>query len=509
MRGKPVHADPTVRPQAGGQPITSRWQAQLKGRNGAGSASASQVPAPGTGVPRALVDPRVAQQIKVLVAKKREELLKSEPTLDKASEEQRCLGWINDEVALWSSAAAAERGVSPTAAEDDALRRAVYDLLFRAGRLQPYLDDPRVEDIFINGPDEVWLDYGDGERQRVGAIADSEEELLELLRELARDSGHGERTISTANPLLALSLKDGSRLQAITDVSPTTYAVIRRHRVRSADLEGMVALGTIDPILVEFLRACVKAEKNVIIAGKQKAGKTSLLRSLLKELDPDERFATIQTEDELFTHQDGYHNQAISLVAREGNGEVSANGRSAGEVTLLDLMHPALRMSLERMVVGEVRGPEVVAMMQALTNGAGGNLCTIHARRPDIVFDRIAELYALTQGNLSEQLAYRQIANGLDFIVFVSMIDETKIGGRRHRFVSHIVEITGVAESGRPATNDIFAPNLALGEERAVPTGTHPECIDELRRVGFNSEYLQYSRGAWAQPLPLKVVSST
>lgn len=507
MQGRPVHADPTVRPPAGGHPLSERLQAQ--GRPYSGHGSATSTPAPDSAVPQATVDYRVAQHIKSQVAKQREELLKSDPTLDRASEEQRCLGWINEAVALWSNAAAAERGVSPTAAEDNALRRAVYDLLFRAGRLQPYLDDPRVEDIFINGPDDVWLDYGDGERRRVGAIADSEEELLEMLRELARDSGHGERTISTANPLLALSLKDGSRLQAITDVSPTTYAVIRRHRVQSADLDGMIELGTIDPILAEFLRACVKAEKNVIIAGKQKAGKTSLMRSLLKELDPDERFATIQTEDELGVHNNGYHRQAISLVAREGNGEVGAGGRSAGEVSLLDLMHPALRMSLERMVVGEVRGPEVVAMMQALTNGAGGNLCTIHARRPDIVFDRIAELYALTQGNLSEQLAYRQIANGLDFVVFVSMIDETKIGGRRHRFVSHIVEITGVAESGRPATNDIFAPNREIGEERAVPTGTHPECIDELRRVGFNSELLQHVYGAWAQPLPLKVVSGT
>lgn len=501
MRGKPVHADPIVRPQPG-HPLGARLQAQ------AGRASATSVPVAATDVPQAVADHKVAQAIKAQVAKQREELLKVNPALDRASEEQRCLGWINEAVALWSNAAAVERGVSPTPAEDDALRRLVYDLLFRAGRLQPYLDDPRVEDIFINGPDDVWLDYGDGERRKVPPIADSEEELLELLRELARDSGHGERTISTANPLLALSLKDGSRLQAITAVGPMTYAVIRRHRVQSADLEGMVALGAIDPILAEFLRACIKAEKNVIIAGKQKAGKTSLMRAMLKELDPDERFATIQTEDELFTHNNGYHRQAISLVAREGNGEVGANGRGAGEVTLLDLLHPALRMSLERMVVGEVRGPEVVAMMQALTNGAGGNLCTIHARRPDVVFDRIAELYSGAHANFSEQLAYRQIANGLDFIVFVSMIDETKIGGQRHRFVSHIVEITGIGESGRPATNDIFAPNRANGEERGVPTGTHPECIDELRRVGFNSELLQNPYGAWARPLPLKVVSS-
>ncbi|MGW3681246.1 CpaF family protein [Streptomyces prasinus] len=492
MRGRPLHADPTVVPPPGRLPEFSRRQAE-----GAPAGSAA-----GTGVlgaaPQVTVDYKVARHIASQVAKQREELLKTAPDMDRASEEQRCLDWITEAVAVWSDAAA----MSPQ--EDEALRRAVYDLLYRAGRLQPYLDDERVEDIIIQGPHEVWLDYGDGERRMVGPIADSEEELLELLRELARGSGHQERTISTANPTLALSLQDGSRLQAVTGLGPMTYAVIRRHRVSHADLDGLVQLGTIDPILREFLGACVRAEKNIMIAGKQKAGKTTLLRAMLREFDPETRFATIQTEDELFAHANGYHRQVVSLIGRESNGEKDLTGRGAGEVTLLDLMHPALRMSLERIVVGEVRGPEVVAMMQALTNGAGGNLCTIHARRPHIIFDRIAELYALAQGNLSEQLAYRQTANGLDFIVYVDMTDETQIGGRRHRYVSHVLELTGIGESGRPATNEVFSPGMEFGELRAVPR-MDPGCIDDLRRVGFDSSLLQQPYGAWPAPLPLKV----
>ncbi|MFI9825205.1 CpaF family protein [Streptomyces sp. NPDC052013] len=491
MHARPLHPDPTVAPppqerafRANGSPIA------------AGAASSAQVL--GTAVPEITVDYRVAREIASQVAKQREELLKTKPDIDRAGEEQRCLNWIAEAVALWSDAQAM------TPSEDEALRRAVYDLLFRAGRLQPYLDDDRVEDIIIQGPHEVWLDYGDGERRRVGPIADSEEELLELLRELARGSGHSERTISTANPTLALSLQDGSRLQAITGLGPMTYAVIRRHRVSHATLDDLVRLGTIDPILREFLGACVRAEKNIMIAGKQKAGKTTLMRAMLREFDPECRFATIQSEDELFCHANGYHQQVVSLVGRESNGEKDVTGRGAGEVTLLDLMHPALRMSLERIVVGEVRGPEVVAMMQALTNGSGGTLCTIHARRPDIIFDRIAELYALARENLSEQLAYRQMANGLDFIVYVDMTDETQIGGRRHRYVSHVLELTGIGENGRPATNEIFAPGREFGELRAVPR-MDPGCIDDLRRVGFDSGLLQQPYGAWSTPLPLKV----
>ncbi|MGW2572691.1 CpaF family protein [Streptomyces sp. NPDC001537] len=491
MHARPLHPDPSV------APAPQEWAHQVGGApEVAGAASSTQVL--GTAAPQITVDYRVARDIASQVAKQREELIKTKPGMDRASEEQRCLNWIAEAVALWSDAQAM------TLQEDEALRRAVYDLLFRAGRLQPYLDDERVEDIIIQGPHEVWLDYGDGKRRRVGPIADSEEELLELLRELARGSGHSERTISTANPTLALSLQDGSRLQAITGLGPMTYAVIRRHRVSHADLDDLVRLGTIDPILREFLGAAVRAEKNIMIAGKQKAGKTTLMRAMLKEFDPECRFATIQTEDELFAHQNGYHRQVVSLVGRESNGEKDVTGRGAGEVTLLDLMHPALRMSLERIVVGEVRGPEVVAMMQALTNGSGGNLCTIHARCPDIIFDRIAELYALAQENLSEQLAYRQTANGLDFVVYVDMTDETQIGGRRHRYVSHVLELTGIGENGRPATNEVFSPGREWGELRAVPR-MDPGCIDDLRRVGFDSSLLQQTYGAWAAPLPLKV----
>ncbi|MEU6578204.1 CpaF/VirB11 family protein [Streptomyces sp. NPDC046805] len=495
MHARPLHPDPTVAPLP-----QQEWTHQTSGTPApAGAASSSQVL--GTAVPQVTVDYRVARDIASQVARQREELLKTKPDMDRDSEEQRCLNWIAEAVALWSDAEAM------TPQEDEALRRAVYDLLFRAGRLQPYLDDERVEDIIIQGPHEVWLDYGDGERRRVGPIAESEEELLELLRELARGSGYSERTISTANPTLALALQDGSRLQAITGLGPMTYAVIRRHRVSHSDLDDLVRLGAIDPILREFLGACVRAEKNIMIAGKQRAGKTTLMRAMLKEFDPQTRFATIQTEDELFAHNNGYHQQVVSLVGRESNGEKDVTGRGAGEVTLLDLMHPALRMSLERIVVGEVRGPEVVAMMQALTNGSGGNLCTIHARRPDVVFDRIAELYALARENLSEQLAYRQTANGLDFVVFVDVTDETQIGGRRHRYVSHVLELTGIGEMGRPATNSVFSPGSEFGEPRAVPR-MDPGCIDDLRRVGFDSALLQQPYGAWPAPLPLKVGAS-
>ncbi|MEU8481053.1 CpaF family protein [Streptomyces hygroscopicus] len=509
MRGRPLHPDPTVR-------VTRPWSTATGDGGPVGSPRGRSVATDGAvqhqvlgqAVPTLVVDRQAVAAVKDRVARQVTAFRKATPSVSAASVEQRARDWINEAVAEWSDAAAAERGVSPTPAEDAALARAVFDELFRAGRLQQHLDNPQVENVFINGHDEVWLDLAGGRRERAEPVADSEEELLQLLRRLASaDDGQNERTLTTANPMLALRLADGSRLQAVTEVSPRTYVTIRRHRVQDADLGDMVRLGMVSPTLAEFLAACVKAEKNVLIAGPQAAGKTSLMRAMLKEIDPDERFATIETEFELFAHANGFHRQVVAMEARESNGERGPDGRLVGEITLMDLMYRALRMSLSRIVVGEVRGPEIVAMLQAMTNGQGGNLCTLHAAHPGVVFDRIAELYLLAQGNMSEQLAYRQAANGLDFIVFVRMLDESKIGGQRHRFVSHVLEVSGPGEFGRPATNAIFTPGEEFGEVRAVPR-MHPSCIGDLRRVGFGDHLLNQGYDSWAgQPLALKVAA--
>ncbi|WP_459186363.1 CpaF family protein [Streptomyces sp.] len=455
-------------------------------------------------VPRVAIDYQAVRLIKKEVGDRLSELLRRSPGMGVAAQEQQGRALINEQVAIWSDAEAVKRGVATTPAEDSAIAQAVFDLQFRAGRLQAHLDDPRVENIFINGYRDVWLDFTDGQRTQVAPVADSDEELRELLRDLARrTTGQSERSLSTADPFLALRLADGSRLQAVIDVTPGTYVTIRRHSMRHADLADLVRFGILDTTLEQFLRACVRAEKNVMIVGGQAAGKTTLLRALLKEIDPNERFATLETEFELFAHENGFHRQVVPMEARESNSE-RVDGHRAGEISLMDLMYWALRMSLARIVVGEVRGPEIVAMLQAMTNGQGGNLCTLHAIHPGVVFDRIAELYLLAQANMSEQLAYRQAANGLHFIVFVNSVDETKIGGHRHRFLSHVVEVTGIGEGGRPDTNTIFGPRPDWDEPRAVPL-MHPRCINDLRRVGFDSDLLNAPRGSWPGMLPLMV----
>ncbi|UQW99137.1 CpaF/VirB11 family protein [Streptomyces sp. RerS4] len=455
--------------------------------------------------PAVTVDYAAVRLIKKEVGELLTDVLRARPNLSVTAQEQQGRHLINQQVALWSDAEAVKLGYATSAAQDAAIAQAVFDLQFRAGRLQQHLDNPLVENIFINGYADTWLDFTDGRRTRVAPVADSDEELRELLRDLARrTTGQAERSLSTADPFLALRLADGSRLQAIIDVTPGTYVTIRRHSMRHADLPELVSRGMLDTTLEQFLRAAVRAEKNVMVVGGQAAGKTTLLRALLREIDPDERFATLETEFELFAHENGYHRQVVPMEARESNGEVIGGGAAAGEITLMDLMYRALRMSLARIVVGEVRGPEIVAMLEAMTNGAGGNLSTLHAMSPSVVFDRIAELYLLAQANMTEQLAYRQAANGLHFIVFVRQIDETKIGGHRHRFISQVLEVTGIGEGGRPETNQIFGPRPEWGEHRAVPLML-PRCVNDLRRAGFDATLLNQPTGSWGAALPLLV----
>ncbi|MGZ2358303.1 Flp pilus assembly complex ATPase component TadA [Streptomyces sp. 372A] len=505
MYGRPLHPDPSVRPQdhavatAGTPPRQVRPPQTPVQRHG--------VPVPGTPEPmaRESVDYAVATRLKKTVADRLTEEIKRSPGMSVAAQQQRGRALINETVAVWSDATAVERGIATSPAEDRRLAEAVYDLLFRAGRLQKYLDDPRIENILVNGHDQVWVDYGDAQRVAVPPVAESDEDLRELLRDLARRNGQSERTLSTSSPFLALRLEDGSRLQAITEVTPRTYVTVRRHRVRDIDLMGLVGLGSIDTTLAAFLGALIRAKKNVMIVGTQGVGKTSLLRAMAREIPPDERIGTMETEFELFLHENGHHRQIVPMESREGNGE-RVDGHSVGEITVGDLIYPALRMTLSRMVVGEVRGPEVVPMLRVMTNGEGGSLCTLHAREPHMVFDRIAELYMEYGGNMTESLAYKQAANGINFIVFVKMVDETAIGGRRHRFVSHVQEVTGTGENGRPATNTVFGPRPEMGEPRAVPL-MHPGCLPDLMRVGFPAQLLDQPLGSWQAPLELKVMA--
>ena len=381
-----------------------------------------------------------------------------------------------------------------TVDEEFALADAVINALFGLGRLQPLIDDPAVENIEVNGCDQVWVAYADGREHQVDPIAESDDELVEMIQSLVTRTGQAERTFTTASPSVHVRLEDGSRLAAMAWTTPRPQLVIRRHRVRDVDLDDLVQLGTVDDVLAPFLRSALRAGKNIIVTGLQNAGKTTLLRALANEFGPHERFATIEREYELLLHDlPERHPRVVAMEARLGSSERDTRGRAAGEVTLSDLVVDALRMNLRRIIVGEVRGSEVLPMLHAMATG-DGSMCTVHSRSAEKAFDRIVTLCLSDGAVMSDALAYRMAAGAIDFIVHVTLLDETELGGKRHRFVSDVLEIDGIGEGHRPVTTRVFGPGP---DGRAVPMH-HPRCLPELRRVGFDASLLEQRQRAVA-----------
>jgi pilus assembly protein CpaF len=410
---------------------------------------------------------------------------------------RRVRDWVDDQ----------RRAGDPVpAAQERVLLDAVVAELVGLGRLQLLLADPDVVEVHILGHDQVRVEYADGSVVPGESVADSDEELLEVVQTLARRAG-SEKSLSPASPHLSMELPDQhrSRLTAVAWVTPRPHVAIRRHRVMRVDLAGLVELGMLSDPLRDLLAAAMAADLNIMVAGLGGAGKTTLARALAAEISPTEPIVVMEDRRELGLHTTGRHPWAMSLEARQGHGERDAHGRHRGEVTLADLIPVSLSLGVLRIIVGEVRGREIVAMLQAMTTSRG-SLCTIHARHPASVVDRAVELALTYGGEMSAELAQRMVAGALDLIVYVNIEDETRIGGRKHRYVSHVVEIVGAADRGQVVSTELFGPGP---DGRAVPRH-HPERVrDQLLRVGYDSRCLApliaSGDGGWRTALHTKV----
>ncbi|HEX8631361.1 MAG TPA: ATPase, T2SS/T4P/T4SS family [Catenuloplanes sp.] len=398
-------------------------------------------------------------------------------------------------------------GTPMPASEERALLESVTAELVGLGRLQSLLVDETIEEVHILGCDRVRITRRGGGVDWGQPVADSDEELVELLQAAARRSGATERSLSTSKPTLDLQLPDGSRLAAVYLVTHRPYAVIRKHNTLDVSLDDLAGVRgdldeMIDVLLRDFLRAAMRAGLNIMVAGLAGAGKTTVIRALMREIAADEPFVLLEESRELLpSRQHAHHRAVMSFESREGHGERGADGRPAGEVTIADLIPVALRMGVLRIIVGEVRSREIVPMLQAMTTSRG-SMCTIHARTPGGVTERIIEL-ALSHGReMTVDQARRMAGNALDLVVYVTIEDETAIGGRKHRFVSHVDEIIGVGDGARLSTTTVFGPGA---DGRAVPMHLPERVREQLLRVGYDtrvlSRYIDAGMGAWRRPL--------
>jgi pilus assembly protein CpaF len=374
----------------------------------------------------------------------------------------------------------------PSADTDRALAEAVFARLFGAGRLQVLLDDPEIENIDINGCDEVFVSYADGRCERVGPVAATDAELIEQVQLLAAYAGLSARAFDDANPELDLRLPDGTRLSALRRVTARPAVSLRRHRYPKVFLADLVGNGTVTPELARFLSAVVRARRNVMIAGETDAGKTTLLRALVNEIDPRERICTVENSLELGLR--AYPELHPNVVEAEA---APSNSEGVGEVGMAQLVRRTLRMNPGRVIVGEVLGPEVVTMLNAMSQGNDGSLSTIHARTPRGVFDRIATYARQATERLDLDATHQLVAGGeggtgaLDLVVFLRKARAEATGTAAiRRYVSCVLEVNGYDR--RVQASEIFTPGAdgrAVRDPR-VPIG----CLADLMDVGYDPE---------------------
>ena len=356
--------------------------------------------------------------------------------------------------------------VALTPEEEQRLAQDVLDALFGMGRLQPLIDDDEIENIDVNGCDCVWVTRADGRKHRVGPVADSDDELVGLVRAAAVRFGLSERRFDASCPELDLRLPDGSRLSALMAVTDRPVLSIRRHRHDDLSIADLVALGTMDEDLASFLAAAVRARKNIVVAGAMNSGKTTLLRALASSIPARERIVTIEQSFELsLDKHPSRHPDVVALEARPPNLE------GMGEITVAQLVRRALRMNADRVIVGEVLGDEVLPMLNAMSQGRSGSMCTIHADSSAGVFRRIASYAVQAPERLAVEAANLLIAGSVDLVVYLDA-DVTDDGEGRNGVT------VGDPEQFAPACHR----DADGGTARPVLDG-NGEAVDVLERV--------------------------
>lgn len=360
----------------------------------------------------------------------------------------------------------------------DQIVQSVVNRMVGLGPIEPYLNDSQVTEIMVNAPDEIFVEK-DGELEPVEVSFRDEQHILNVIDRIVAPLG---RRVDESTPFVDARLPDGSRVNAI--IPPLALRspalTIRRFSADPFTLKRLVKMESIDKKMAGFLQACIRARLNILISGGTGSGKTSTLNALARCIPKGERLVTIEDTAELQL-------TATNLVSLESR---PPNIEGAGEVNIRTLVFNALRMRPDRIIVGEVRGPEAFDMLQAMNTGHPGSLTTVHANSPADAVRRLESMVLMAGLDLPQPAIRDQIASSLDLI-----LQQERLPGGKRKVVS-IAEVLFTQDEGwenlRVKTEEIFTfrqegldeKGKALGQFQA--TGYEPRCLEVIRRSGFS-----------------------
>ena len=325
------------------------------------------------------------------------------------------------------------------------------------GLLQPLLDDPSVEEIWINEPGRIFV-ARNGKSELTSVIL-SDVEVRGLVERMLASSG---RRVDLSNPFVDATLPDGSRLHvAIPDITRKHWSVnIRKFIMGSKSLEGLVSVGTLTDQAAAFLQACVVSGLNIVVAGATQAGKTTLMNALLNSAPSSERVITCEEVFELQLTSPDW----VALQTRQASLE------GTGEIPLRRLIKEALRMRPSRLVVGEVRQEEALDLLVAMNAGMP-SMCSLHANGSREAISKLCLLPMLAGSNVSAEFVVPTVASVVDIVVHTALRSD---GTRR---VQQITSVTGRVEGNSIETGDIFS----FQNERLEPQGIFPGRLDRFQ----------------------------
>lgn len=330
------------------------------------------------------------------------------------------------------------------------------------GPLEPLLRDQSITEIMVNGPSTIYVERA-GKLERVHASFVDEQHLRRIIDRVVAKVG---RRCDESSPMVDARLPDGSRVNAV--IAPIAVdgsgLTIRKFAVDSYTIEDLISFGTLTTDAAEVLAAAVKAAKTILVSGGTGSGKTTTLNVLSSFISEDERIVTIEDAAELSLEQE----HVFRLESRPENME----GR--GEVTIRDLVRNALRMRPDRIIVGEVRDGAALDMLQAMSTGHDGSLCTVHANGVRDALARIETMVLMAGVELPVQAIRAQIASAITLVVHQ---DRMRDGTRK---ITCIAEVCGM-ESDKITMQNIFELDTA---GRLAATGIVPDCLAQITERG-------------------------